>query len=194
MFKYLISFIVLLQLILSSCSPMGAIVTTTSAGAVVAEGDRTVGEAVDDTAIKIKIAEKFAKSKSGIFLDVDTTVRVGTVLLTGIVDSQEIRIETVKLVWEVSGVKEVINEIDVGDKQNIKQYTSDLWISSQVRAKTLANLGFSALTYNFETINGEVHIMGVAPNSNESESVIGVIKKIKGVKKISNHIIIKEAQ
>ena len=67
MFKYLISFIVLLQLILSSCSPMGAIVTTTSAGAVVAEGDRTVGEAVDDTAIKIKIAEKFAKSKSGIF-------------------------------------------------------------------------------------------------------------------------------
>ena len=106
MFKYLISFIVLLQLILSSCSPMGAIVTTTSAGAVVAEGDRTVGEAVDDTAIKIKIAEKFAKSKSGIFLDVDTTVRVGTVLLTGIVDSQEIRIEAVKLVWEVSGVKE----------------------------------------------------------------------------------------
>ena len=36
--------------------------------------------------------------------------------------------------------------------------------------------------------------MGVAPNSNESEAVIGVIKKIKGVKKISNHIIIKEAQ
>ena len=89
---------------------MGAILTTTSAGAVVAESDRTIGEAVDDVTIKIKIAEKYAKSKSGIFLDIDSSVRLGTVLLTGIIEDQETRIEAVKLVWEINGVKEVINE------------------------------------------------------------------------------------
>ena len=191
MHKFFIILLILFSLFLSSCTPMGAIVTTTSAGAVVAESDRTVGEAVDDTAIKIKIAEKYAKSKSGIFLDIDTTIRLGTVLLTGIVETQEIRIEAVKLVWEVEGVQEVINEIDVGDKQNIKQYTGDLWISSQVRARTLAEIGFDAMSYNFETMNGIVHIMGVASDVKKTEQIINVIKKIKGVKKISNHIIIK---
>ena len=32
-------------------------------------------------------------------------------MLTGIVNTQEIRIEAIKLVWEIEGVKEVINEI-----------------------------------------------------------------------------------
>ena len=34
----------------------------------------------------------------------------GRVLLTGLVGEQETRIEAVRLVWEVEGVKEVIND------------------------------------------------------------------------------------
>ena len=51
-----------LYLFLSACSPMNIITSTTSAGVVVAEGDRTVGESVDDAAIKIKIADFEVKS------------------------------------------------------------------------------------------------------------------------------------
>ena len=40
-------------------------------------------------------------------------MRVGTVLLTGIVDDQETRIEAVKLVWKVNGVEEVIINSEV---------------------------------------------------------------------------------
>ena len=189
--KYFIIILILKLAFLYSCSPMGAIVTTTSAGAVVAESDRTVGEAVDDVSIKLKIIEKYAKSKSGIFLDIDSTVRVGTVLLTGIVDTQEIRIEAVKLVWEIDGVKEVLNEIEIGNKQNIKQYTQDLWITSQVRAKALNKLGLDIITYNFETINGKVYVMGISNSVEFSEKIINVIKTVKGVKEIVNHIIIR---
>ena len=192
MYKYFIILMTLNFLFLSSCSPMGAIITTTSAGAVVAESDRSVGEAVDDVTIKIKIAEKYAKSKSGIFLDIDSSVRLGVVLLTGIVEDQETRIEAVKLVWEVNGVEEVINEIEIGNKQNIKQYSQDLWISSNVKTKTLIEIGLSMMSYNFETINGKVYIMGVADNSEQANKIIDVIKTIKGVKEISNHIIIRE--
>lgn len=187
--KYFIVILFLIFSFLCACNPMGAVLTTTSAGAVVAESDRTVGEAVDDVGIKIKIAEKYAKSKSGIFLDIDTSVRVGTVLLTGIVETQEIRIEAVRLVWEIEDVKEVLNEIEVGNKQNIKQYTQDLWISSQVKGKILGEIGLDAITYNIETINGKVHILGVANNIEDSTKIINIIKTIKGVKEIANHII-----
>lgn len=192
MYRYFSIIFILGLLFLYSCSPMGAIVTTTSAGAVVAESDRSVGEAVDDAGIKIKIVEKFAKSKSGIFLDINSSIRLGTVLLTGIVETQEIRIEAIRLVWEIDGVKEVINEIEIGNKQNIKQYTQDLWISSRVRGKTLSEIGLDIITYNFETINGKVFVMGVASNLEESDKIIRVIKTVKGVKEISNHIIIRK--
>ena len=45
-------------------------------------------------------------------MDVSTTVLNGRVLMTGLVDNQEVRIDAVRRVWEVEGVKEVINEIN----------------------------------------------------------------------------------
>ena len=46
-----------------------------------------------------------------LFVDISTSVLEGRVLLTGLVDNQEIRIEAVRKVWEVEGVNEVVNEI-----------------------------------------------------------------------------------
>ena len=137
----------------------------------------------------MKISEKYFRSKSGLLLDVDISVRIGTVLLTGIVKNQDIRIEAIKHAWEVGGVKEVINEIEIGNEQELKDYAKDLWISTQVRAKTLKTLGLDVITYNFETINGKVHVIGVSRDKNESEKIIDIIRTIKGVNEIVNHII-----
>ena len=195
--KVINNFLLLLFLffffVLNSCSPIGIITTSTGAGAVVAESDRTIGEAVDDVGIKIKIAEKYAKSKSGLFIDIDVVVKLGTVLLTGIVDDQETRIEAVKLVWEVKGVQEVINEIDVGNRQDIKSYANDLWISSKVRTKIIREMGLETITYNIETVNGKVHIMGIATSSEISEKLVKIIRSVRGVKVVANHIIIRSS-
>ena len=78
---------------------------------VVAEGDRTLGTVVDDATIKINISSNLLSSSTDLFVNVNTSVIEGRVLLTGIVDTQEIRIEAVRKVWEVDGVREVINEI-----------------------------------------------------------------------------------
>tara|TARA_B100001123_G_C15309744_1_gene1023954 strand:+ start:712 stop:1290 length:579 start_codon:yes stop_codon:yes gene_type:complete len=190
--KYFIIINLICMFFLQSCSPINILATGTSAGAVVAESNRTVGEAVDDTAIKIKIAERYAKSKKGIFLDVNSTVKLGKVYLTGIVESQDARVEAVKLVWEINGVDEVINEIEVGNSQNLKDYSNDLWITTQIKTKTITSLGLDYITFNFESINGKVFVMGIASNKDESEKVIEIIRDVKGVKSIVNHIIIKD--
>ena len=39
------------------------------------------------------------------------------------------------------GVKEVINEIEIGDKTTIKEYANDLWINTQVKS-ILANKNY----------------------------------------------------
>ena len=174
------------------CSPAGLLTSGGATTMVVAEGDRSLGSVVDDATIKLNLSAKFLKSENNLFLNIDSKVIEGRVLLTGIVDNQEIRIEAVKKTWEVNGVQEVINEIEVGDKTSIKEYASDLWITTQIRTLAARNLGLRALSYNFETIKGKVYIAGITSRPEQLETLIALIKTIKGVNEIVNYVLIKE--
>lgn len=174
------------------CSPAGLLTSGGATTMVIAEGDRSLGSVVDDATIKLNLSAKFLKSENNLFLNIDSKVIEGRVLLTGIVDNQEIRIEAVKKTWEVNGVQEVINEIEVGDKTSIKEYASDLWITTQIRTLAARNLGLRALSYNFETIKGKVYIAGITSRPEQLETLIALIKTIKGVNEIVNYVLIKE--
>ena len=82
----------------SACSPVGVAASGGATTMVVAEGDRSLGTVVDDATIKLNISGKFLTSDKDLFLNIDTRVIEGRVLLTGIVDNQEIRIEAIKKV------------------------------------------------------------------------------------------------
>lgn len=174
------------------CSAPGVLATSGGTTMVIAEGDRSVGEVIDDATIKLQIAGKFISSEESLFLDIDTSVINGRVLLTGIVDKQETRISAVRRVWEVGGVKEVINEIEVGDKTTLKEYSTDLWINTQVKGIAAKTLGLRALSYNFETIRGKVYIAGITSRKEQLNELINSIENIKGVTEIVNYTIIKE--
>ena len=177
---------------LYSCSPIGILGGATTSTMVIAEGDRSLGSVVDDTTIKINISAKFLKSDNNLFINVGSNVIEGRVLLTGLVETQEVRIDAVRLVWEVGGVKEVINEIVVGSNSTIKEYASDLWINTQAKALTAKTVGLRSLSYNFETIKGKVYIAGITSRPEQLDDIIKVIKTIKGVKEIVNYVILKE--
>jgi osmotically-inducible protein OsmY len=189
--------ILLLVLLLSSinilsCSPAGILASGGATGMVVAEGDRSFGTVVDDATIKINIASKFINSDDNLFIDVSTNVLEGRVLLTGLVDNQEIRIDAVRRVWDVEGVNEVINEIQIGNRESIKEYAQDLWITTQVRGLAAKTIGLRSISYNFETIQGRVYIAGITSRADQLEELVKVAKTVKGVTEIINYVIIKE--
>jgi osmotically-inducible protein OsmY len=159
---------------------------------VVAEGDRSLGTVVDDATIKINIAAKFINSDDNLFVDVSISVLEGRVLLTGLVDSQEIRIDAVRRVWEVDGVNEVVNEIQIGNRASLKEYAQDVWITAQVRGLAAKTIGLRSIAYNFETIQGKVYIVGITSRPEQLEAIIDVAKTVKGVNEIVNYVIIKE--
>ncbi len=190
--NFLIIFCLLILSFLYGCSPGGILASGGATTMVVAEGDKSLGTVVDDATIKLNITTKFLDSDDNLFLNIDTKVVAGRVLLTGIVDNQEIRINAIKKVWEVGGVKEVINEIQVGDKTTMKEYANDVWINTQIKALSAKELGLRALAYNFETIRGKVYIAGITSRPEQLESLIELIKNIKGVNEIVNYAVIKE--
>ncbi len=189
---FLIIFILIFSKLFYGCTPAGVVAGTGASSMVIAEGDRSVGSVVDDATIKVKVSASFLSSDENLFLDIDTKVIEGRVLLTGIVKDQETRIEAVRRVWEVNGVKEVINEIEVGDRTTIKEYANDLWITTQIRALAAKNIGLRSLSFNFETIKGKVYVAGVTSHKDQLETLISTIKTVKGVKEIVNYVIIKE--
>ena len=193
MIKLTLLFVSLILLMINiGCSPVGVLASGGSATMVVAEGDRSLGTVVDDATIKLNLSAKFLRSENSLFLDVNSNVTEGRVLLTGLVDTQEIRIEAVRKVWEISGVKEVINEIEVGDKTTLKEYMNDLWINTQVKSLAAKTIGLRSFSYNFETIKGKVYIAGITSRPEQLQAIVESTKTIKGVNEIVNYVVIKE--
>ena len=188
----LVTLMLICSLNILGCSPAGILASGGATGMVVAEGDRSFGSVVDDATIKINIAAKFINSDDNLFVDVSTSVLEGRVLLTGLVDSQEIRIDAVRRVWEVDGVNEVVNEIQIGNRASLKEYAQDVWITAQVRGLAAKTIGLRSIAYNFETIQGKVYIVGITSRPEQLEAIIDVAKTVKGVTEIVNYVIIKE--
>ena len=174
------------------CSPASVLASGGATTMVIAEGDKSLGTAIDDATIKLNISRKFLTSGNNLFIDIDTSVVEGMVLLTGIVKNQESRIEAVKIVWEVDGVKEVINEIEIGDKASIKEYANDVWITTQIKALAARDIGFRFISYNIETIKGKVYLAGITSRPEQLETLVNIIKSVKGVKEVVNYVVIKE--
>ena len=173
------------------CSPANVLATGGGSAMVVADGERSLGTVIDDATIKVNIAAKFLSSDNNLFVDINTSVLEGRVLLTGLVDNQEIRIDAVRLVWEVEGVREIVNEIEIGNRSTLKDYASDLWINTQARAVAAKTIGLKAITYNFETIQGKIYIAGITKKSDQLNELISALKGIKGVSEIVNYVIVK---
>ncbi len=184
--------LIIASLIVIGCSPASVLVSGAGTSMVVAEGDRSLGTVVDDATIKVNIAAKFINSDDNLFVDVGTNVLEGRVLLTGLVDNQEIRIDAVRRVWEVDGVIEVINEIQIGNRATLKEYAQDVWITTQVRSVAAKAVGLRVISYNFETIQGKVYVAGITSRPEQLENLLIAIKSIKGVKEIINYVIVKE--
>ena len=181
--------------LLEACSPAATILGAgASAGLALAE-ERPVEEIWRDTSLKVTINQRLLeKSFSDTFWSLNTTIFEGRVLLTGIVQNQESRISAVRKTWEVKGVKEVINEIDIGKKATLKEYANDVWITTQIKTIATKDIGLRALSYNFETIKGKVYIAGITSREEQLNTLIKIIENIKGVKEIVNYVVIKDVE
>ena len=176
----------------TGCSAVFAGVAVAT-GAVVAMQERSVGDVIDDAAILIGInKELFSK---GIFSTVTAKVSEGRVLLVGVVDSPEKRIQAEKVAWQQKDVKEVVNEVAVADEAaGVKGYAADSAITVQVRARLVARAGIKSMNYSVNTVGGVVYLMGIAQSQKELNSVISVAKRVRGVKQVVSYVRLKHSR
>lgn len=174
----------------SACLP----VVAAGAGSVgvSAAQERTVGNAIDDVTVEAKVTNKFLQSTNReLTTGISAKSTEGVVVLTGKTQQQETAIEAVRLTWEVAGVREVINEIQILD-QNRTTFPRDAWITTQVKTRLIAEKYIKSVNYNIETVNSAVYVMGIAQDQAELDRALNVISRVGGVTQVISHVRLKD--
>lgn len=179
-----------LLLVLSGCMQTAFIGTATTVATSVQE-ERGFGGVWDDTKIRTKINAAWLSEQPALLTKVELSVREGRVLLTGSVDTPEEQIEAVRLAWSVDGVREVFDEIKVGEGGGIWGYTKDALVTTELRADLMFDNNISSINYSLKTVNGIVYLMGVAQDQEELDRVIKHASKNGNVKKVVSYVRMK---
>ena len=181
------------MLLLSSLALTSCIETAVGLGTAAVAASTTekgFSTSVSDTVIEAKLADKFIQNDSSLVTGIQKSVSNGAVLMTGKVDTQEQKVLATRLAWEIKGVKEVINEVQIVSESSLKTTARDLAASAQVRAALIGDQEISSLNYSIDVVNGIVYLSGVAENEKERERVIAHAQALRFAKKVVNYIIL----
>ena len=175
-------------LLLQSCAPMVGTVGMVSLGA--ASKQKGLGTSINDNLIKTKISNLIYKYNKDLIADTKIFVNNGSVLFTGKLINPNDKIEFTKLAWNIRGVREVNNEIQVTDTSSIKNIARDIASLGEIRARIMSDKSINSINFSIDVVNDIAYISGVATNELEMNLVKNHASSARFVKEVYNYIIL----
>ena len=181
-------FVSVVTLFLQSCGPIIGTVGMVSLGA--ASKEKGIGTTISDSVIKTKISNLVYKLDKNLINDTKIFVNNGAVLITGKVNNPSNKIELTKLAWNIRGVNEVNNELQITDTSSIKNIARDLASLGEIRARIMSDKKINSLNYSIDVVNDKVYLSGVATSKEEMLLVKNHASSARYVKEVYNYIIL----
>jgi osmotically-inducible protein OsmY len=196
MLKKLYSFVCLLFLItcLSGCA--GTLLGGAAVVGLASVQERSIKDAAIDMKLGLQLQKKlFTLSKEKLFGSVDVIIIEQRVMMIGNVESQELRDLASQAAWEISPkIKDVLNEITIGEKSTIISEAKDARISLSLSGLLIGDSDISDINFNHSVSEQVIFLIGIAQDDEELNKVINHARTVKGVKKVINHIILKSSK
>ena len=117
--------------------------------------------------------------------DVDTTD--GVVRLGGIVESEADRRHALELARETDGVREVIDDVQLGDP-SFTENARDAWIGTKIKAKLIADPEVGGTNVDVDVLQGDVTLTGVVGSDEASEEAEKLARETDGVTSVTNRL------
>lgn len=174
--------VISLTFLLQACA---AAVVAGGASAVTSASDRrTLGSQIDDGSIEVKAKRALEANKT---LDEQAHINVnsynGILLLTGQAPNQDLVDTATQLVQGIQGIKDVQNQIRIGNPISFTTRSRDSWITTRVKGLLVADKEVSALNIKVITESGEVFLMGLV-NSSEADKAVEIARHVNGVSRV----------
>ena len=161
-----------------------------SAGQKVDSSMNKVGNFMDDSTLTAKVKAALVDHESIKSTDISVKTDQKVVTLSGFVESQAQAEEAVKVAKGVEGVTSVSDKLHVRDSKNtsVKGYAGDTAITSEVKAKLLADDIVPSRKVKVETTDGVVQLSGTVDSQAQSDRAESIAKAIDGVKSVKNDL------
>lgn len=180
--------IALLIMPLGACTPIGVVGAGAAATGVAASSEGGLRGALSDAAIQASINDLWFRYDVDTFRKLDLTVTQGRVLVTGVVQNPEDRVEAVRLAWQPVGVKQVINEVQVTQSEGVVGFAKDTWITTRLRAAITLDQDVQSINYSIDTVQGNIYLMGVAQDQAELNRVVEIARSLPNVKRVVSYV------
>ena len=173
--------LLIISLLVNSC----AIISTT--GSLVGSAStstRGFSGTIEDTYLMSKIVSKITLMKLSNFSNITVSVINGKVLLAGNIENQEKRLELIKKVWWIDGVKEVLNELEIGPRTSFSEKAEDFVFEAKIEKRLLFEPGIYTNNYSVDVVNGNVYVMGISSDIEEKTKVENFLNNMNDIKKL----------
>ena len=181
-------FLILISLCLSGCA--NAVIGLGSAAVAASSTEKGLSTSVTDVNIKTKLLDRFLKNDISLLTAVDISVNDGSVLMTGKIKTHDEKALATKLAWEIRGVNEVINELQISGPSNIKDVAKDLAAGANLRGKLIADERVSSLNFNIDVVNGIIYLSGIAASADEKNIVVTHAREVNFAQQVIDYIVI----
>ena len=163
-------------------------------GAGVAAGlrglaERSTEQVASDTRIRVNANVALSERAGDLYTTLGIEVYEGRLLLTGVVPTEEDRIRVGEIVSTVENVKEVLNEVQIGEPSGIIDYTQDFGIASLIRLRLIEHDKITqALDMEFEVVNQIVYVIGRSASDTARSELVEILRTTAGVKTVVLHL------
>lgn len=183
-----IIFLLLISFNLSGCA--NAVIGLGTAAVAASSTEKGFSTSVSDTTIYAKIKDRLFQNDISLLTAIEVSVSDGSVLMTGKIKTHDEKALATKLVWEINGVNEVINELQITGKSSIKDIAKDLAASASLRGKLIADKNISSLNFDIDVVNGIIYLSGIASNANEKNLVVAYAREVNFTHQVVDYIVL----
>lgn len=183
-------FLILMSIAVSGCAPVALF----SAGAGTLDAatkEKGIKGTVSDAEIRTKINLSWFDHSPRMHRALDLEVQEGRVLMAGVLPNEKAKMEAIRLVWNVDGVKDIIDEVRIAKKNQTNTYLRDKWISTQISSALIFDPKVCSSNYSISTINQIVYVMGVAQNREELQHVLEKARHVADVREVKSYVRLK---
>ena len=158
--------------------------------------DRSAGDIAKDAEIKTKMTAAIVDGMGTDVLSVNIDAYEQVVMLTGIVETADLKAQATNIARNVGGVKKLYNEMLVipkvqQDKGTVEGLVDDTVVETKINAQLLDAKGVNVTNFRWRSLHGNVFLFGRALSQAELNKALVIVKDIEGVKQVTNRVMVK---
>ena len=161
---------------------VGAIALSSSAQ------EKGLGTSFNDKVIYVKLRNAIYDWNPSVSENVSLSVDNGSILVTGKIKNIDTKVQLTKIIWEINGVQEVNNKVQISETNNLKNIAKDLAFLGEIKAKLMASKRLNSLNYSIDVVNNIAYISGIASSEEEISIVTQIAQEARFIKEVQNFV------